>query len=645
MLRIGWLVVLIFSLIVPASSQVLSCKSTADIAAMEQAARLGFFHQPRTEASIDIDVHYYDCFWEITPHIRAIDGFVTVHFRALDNISFVKLDLSDALSVDSVKSGNISLAFTHNSDVVHIQLPQPVSNGAYDSVTVYYQGIPPNTGFGSFVQRYHSGVPALWTLSEPFGSMDWWPCKNGLDDKADSLRTTFKHPQEFKVSSNGVLQSEVPDGADHVITQWKHRYPIASYLVCFAITNYSVLQHSVALTNRTLPMVTYCYPEHTSFFTASIHEVLEQLVYYDSTLGDYPFLREQYGHTQFGWGGGMEHQTMSFLGSLDETLVAHELVHQWFGNLVTCGSWEDIWLNEGFASHFSYYWMELKYPQNRLATRRALIDNITMEPDGSVKVNDTTDVNRIFNARLSYYKGAYLVYMLRFMLGEEAFFNGLKNYLNDPQLTYGFARTPDLIAHLEHSSGKDLSNFFRQWYEGEGFPTYHLKWSRYGNTGIRIQLEQTTSHPSVTFYSMPVPIEIKSGNTSRTYILEHTYSGQVFTLDVGFTPDSVTIDPELWLLSNHNTVVEEDYQPTGTAQVRIFPNPTNGMLHVHIENVHSTNAHLTLYNAIGQRVLSKKLSLINGAEFAHLNLEALPAGVYFLEASYNGKRSVHKILR
>lgn len=606
-------------------------------------ARNTFSTSPRTQASDNIDVHFYDCFWNIDPAVRRIGGHVSVHFKTMSAITEVVLDLVDDLTVDSVKHGDDHLPFTHVQNAITIELS--VNNNSLDSVTVFYQGVPPNSGLGSFVQRHHSGVPILWSLSEPYGSMDWWPCKNNLGDKADSLRVTFEHPDNFKAASNGILQHEINIGNGKAQTQWLHKYPIETYLVCFAVTNYTVLQHAAQLSAGDLPMVTYCYPEHVNFFQNDIHKILNQLEFFDNILGEYPFMNEKYGHVQFGWSGGMEHQTMSFLGSLDEMLVAHELVHQWFGNKVTCGSWEDIWLNEGFATHFSVVWMEDNYPDRRLPLRNALITNIIRESDGSVKVNDTTDVARVFSDRLSYYKGSYMVYMLRFMLGEDTFFQALHNYLNDPRFAYKHARTPDLIQHFENASGKDLTRFFQQWYEGEGYPSYQLRWSKYGRSGARLELSQTTSHPSVSFYEMPVPILFKNASQQKTVIVDHTFSGQTFVEDLGFQPDSAFIDPEIWLLSAHNTVEEINYQPSGNATVNVYPNPTSGNLNIQLENFESLIASAKIYNTAGQTLMRKNITLINGAELARFNLQHLPAGVYFIEVWNDKQRIIKKIIR
>ncbi len=213
--------------------------------------------------------------------------------------------------------------------------------------------------------------------------------------------------------------------------------------MCFAVTNYSVFNNTVQLSTGVLPMQTYCYPESLSSFQNGTINTLNAMQLFDTTFGPYPFMNEKYGHVQFGWGGGMEHQTSTFVVNIGESLCAHELGHQWFGDKITCGSWKDIWLNEGFATHLASMYMEKKYPANIFSTRQNEINTITSQPGGSVEVSDTTDVNRIFDSRLSYTKGSHLLYMLRWKLGDNVFFNALRNYQTDPAVIYGFARTAD----------------------------------------------------------------------------------------------------------------------------------------------------------------------------------------------------------
>ncbi|MEL7063105.1 MAG: M1 family aminopeptidase, partial [Bacteroidota bacterium] len=262
-----------------------------------------------------------------------------------------------------------------------------------------------------------------------------------------------------------------------------------------------------------------------------------------------------YGHAEFDWPGGMEHQTMSFMGFWDQGLIAHELVHQWFGNKVTCGSWQDIWLNEGFATYMTglaYLYLSPPEAWNFWIQRTQL--NATRQPDGSVYVTDTTELARIFNSTLTYNKSAFVLHMLRWELGHETFFEGVRSYLNDPALQFGYARTPDLQFHLEQASNRDLNEFFADWIYGQGYPTYDLNWKKENDT-VFVTLYQTQSHPSVDFFEMDVPLQIVGWNgESQIERVYHANSGQTFAIPIDFAVQEVIFDPDKWILSRDNTV-------------------------------------------------------------------------------------------
>lgn len=531
------------------------CKDIRAIATMERQAHQRLNGAEKLSmASGNFDVKYYRCEWEVDPAVRYIKGKVTVYYNITSSTADITLDLRSPLVADSVKQRNSLLTKSQANNTLTINFPPTVSTGTLDSVSIYYQGVPANTGFGSFIQSTHSSVAVMWSLSEPYGSMDWWPCKNGLDDKADSIDILVTNPVAYKAASNGILQSETISADGTKITaHWKHRYPIATYLMCFAVTNYTVFNTTVQLSTGLLPMQTYCYPESLSSFQNGTINTLNAMKLYDTTFGPYPFMNEKYGHVQFGWGGGMEHQTSTFVVNIGESLCAHELGHQWFGDKITCGSWKDIWLNEGFATHLASMYMEKKYPANTLSTRKSEINDITSQTGGSVEVSDTSDVNRIFDSRLSYTKGSHLLYMLRWKLGDNVFFNALRNYQTDPAIIYGFARTADLKRHLELASGQNLTNFFNQWYSGQGYPTYNVQWSNSGSGNVWIKMNQTTSHASVPFFELPVALTFSNGTQSATVIVNNTSNGEVFTRPIGFVATTVVIDPEAWLITKNNT--------------------------------------------------------------------------------------------
>ena len=592
------------------------------------------------------DVKYYRCEWEVNPAVRFIKGKVTVYFLVTTATNNIQLDLMSPLIVDSVKQRNTLLTKQHSNNIITINFPASLNAGVQDSITVFYQGVPPNTGFGSFVQDLHSGTPVLWSLSEPYGSRDWWPCKNGLDDKADSVDIIITAPAQYKAAANGLLQSEtLVNGGTQKLAYWKHRYPIAAYLVCFAVTNYTVFNNSVLLGGINLPMQTYCYPENLASFQAGTQNVLDALQLFHNNYGDYPFIKEKYGHVQFGWGGGMEHQTNSFVVSINEGLIVHELAHQWFGDKVTCASWEDIWLNEGFATYLAAFYMENKYPANSINARKNVINNITSASGGSVWVDDTTNVGRIFNGRLSYNKGSYLLYMLRWKLGDAVFLKALQQYQKDTKLAYGFASTDDLKRNLEQVSGQNLTEFFKDWFKGQGYPTYNVQWSQIGAHYVRIKMNQTTSHTSVDFFELPVALKFKNATQEKTIVVDNKTNGEIFIRNLGFIADTVLIDPEYWLVTKNNVSAKVPDAGAGQNTVQVFPNPVQDRFYIYMRNMASATANINLYNAAGQRVYTKAVNLLNGSEYLEIPSASLSRGVYFLRINAGDFKFAKKLIR
>ena len=550
----------------------------------------------------------------------------------------------DTLIVDSVRQRNSALSFEHLNNSLKINFGSPETAGILDSVTIYYQGVPPTTGFGSFVTNMHSGVPGMWTLSEPYGSRDWWPCKNGLDDKTDSIDVIITNPSQYSAASNGLRQSETIAGGDK-ITHWKHRYPIATYLVCMAVTNYAEFTDSVQIGNINLPMQTFCYPESLTSFQANTPLVLATLQYYSSVFGNYPFIKEKYGHVQFGWGGGQEHQTSTFIISPNEGLMSHELGHQWFGDKITCGSWQDIWLNEGFATHLASMDFEKKYPLTAIPTRKNEIANITSQPGGSVWVDDTTNVNRIFDGRLSYRKGSHLLYMLRWKLGDSIFFKGIRKYFNDSTLSFGFAKTGDLERNLEAASGIDLKEFFDDWFYGQGYPSYNVQWTQIGNDYVKINISQATSHPSVSFFALPVALQFKNATQQKTVIVDNKFNDEIFFRNIGFIADTVLVDPNYWLITKNNSSQKVNDNISGQNIVQVFPNPFANSFNVYLRNFTQQNGALKIFNAQGQLFFRKNIT-INGSLFTEINTESFSRGVYILKIEAgNEVKFVKKILK
>ncbi len=343
------------------------------------------------------DLIYQKMVWEIDPAFRYIKGEITSKIMsASDSLVLITFDLSDSLNVDSVVYNKNLLEYTHSNNKLKITFPDTLRMNETDSFSVVYSGIPASSGYGTFVQTTHNNVPVIWTLSEPYGAKDWWPCKESLFDKIDSIDIIVTCPEQYRTASNGIVVADTVINGFRTM-HWKHRYPIATYLVAIAITNYSVYSDFVDLSeNRKLEILNYVFPENLYNAKQNTGVTVDFIKLYNQLIGEYPFSSEKYGHAQFGWGGGMEHQSMSFMTNFGFNIVAHELAHQWFGDYITTGNWHDIWLNEGFATYFNGLVYENIRPENEWLTwKRNNVAQIISSSDGSVYVEHTTNINRI----------------------------------------------------------------------------------------------------------------------------------------------------------------------------------------------------------------------------------------------------------
>jgi aminopeptidase N len=585
--------------------------------------------QSRAVLPNNYDLKYCRAEWLIEPSVKYISGNIFYLFYHNDSLNEFQLELSDSLVTDSVFMQGAMLNYTHNGNILTVDFNQYLPASQLDSLTVYYHGVPPETGFGSFAAETHgtNNIPVLWTLSEPYGAKDWWPIKQDLNDKIDSIDIIVRTPAMYKVASNGILVSETVLGTDK-ISYWKSRYPIASYLVAIAVSDYTVFSTQAQLSTGNLSVVNYVYNESLNDAQNAINEMIEHLIYFDSLFVPYPFMNEKYGHAQFNWGGGMEHQTMSFVGNFSYELLAHELAHQWFGNHITCGSWQDLWLNEGFATYaaglcyerFSpnLYWKIWKGNQ---------VDFISSSPGGSVFVTDTMDIPRLFDARLTYSKAAMLLHMLRWKIGDDNFFTALRNYQNNPLLSHSYARNIDLKNELEIASGQNLDEFFNDWYWGEGYPSYQLSYDQDNANLISFTLSQSQSHPSVSFFEMPIPVLFKNALHDTTIVFNHTFSGQSFSAQLNFKVDSVIIDPTNWIVCNQNIVTQTHDFSVSNTSLKLFPNPAQEYIALEaIGNIES----ITIYSIDGKIIKSNYVLPSSQNKSLLVDIIDLQAGTYGL---------------
>ncbi len=559
-----------------------------------------------------INVTYYKLDLRITYSPNYLSGIVTVKAKSLkENLSTFFLDLSNNLTVDSVLSENQKLIFNHTASKLFITLSKAVNSGQLISVTVYYRGVPEANGFGSFVFGSHAKKPAIWSLSEPYGASDWWPCKDTPADKADSSDVWVTCDTSLTAVSNGILISETNNGNGTRTFKWKNSYPIAQYLISIAVSNYTeyTLYYKYSA-NDSLPIPNYIYPEDFEKNKFNLDKTPEMIKIFSGKYGTYPFIKEKYGQAEFGWSGGMEHQTITSLGSFGESIQSHELAHQWFGDKITCADWNDIWLNEGFAKYSEAVYFEAMYGESSYKNYISTTMSDAKSAKGSVYVNDISSVNNIFDYDRTYAKGAIVLYMLRGIVGDSTFFRILRTYLSDPKLAYNVATTADFEADAEKVYGSSLKYFFDEWIYGENFPHYNFKWSFKKNSGnvstIFAHLSQQTNFDPV-FFTMPVKLKIITSGRDTSITVFNNSQYQDFQIKINGTPRYILFDPDNQILKETSIIDSIDLtKPENFSLEQNFPNPFNPSTKIDYSIPVQTSGYipvkLEVYDIIGRKV-------------------------------------------
>ncbi|WP_417429818.1 M1 family aminopeptidase [Halpernia sp.] len=569
---------------------------------------------------------------QVDPAVQKISGTVTSQFIPNQNLASIYFDLANTLTVSEVKFHGNNLNFSQlPTKELKIDFNSSLPANTLDSLSITYSGVP-DLSTEAFTTGFQSGVPVLYTLSEPYGAQEWFPTKQSMNDKIEKIQMIVTAPSQYNVASNGKLISENISGANKT-TFWQTKYPIPAYLIAIGVTNYTKFNDTMGI--PAFPFVNYVYPSTAANQTSmdNINWTKQIMDVYEQYFGDYPYRNEKYGHMQFGWNGGMEHATMTSMGSFGKTLIAHELAHQWFGDKVTCGAWNDVWLNEGFATFGEHLAREklLNTPADFRNYLQGEMSYIGFYPGGSVYVSDANlgNINAIFDSRLSYSKGAYVLRMLKWILGDSVFYQSLKDYNSRPNLAYNYAKTEDFKNSLLQSTGKDFSDFFNEWIYGQGYPTYNIEYNQSAITkNLTFKISQTQSDSSVAYFKMPLPIKV-TGTLGETayFALDNDSNNQYFTEPLNFIVANVEFNYDLQIIQKNSKVTMNaalsTHENSNISKIQIYPNPVQNNLNI---IGLKTAENFEIYSLDGRKIKSGKY-LPNKS----LNVSELVKGTYILK--------------
>lgn len=596
----------------------------------------------------NLDLDIYNCF--LSPYPRSFTGKEVITFRVDTALQAITLNaVNTSLVIDSVALAGVS--FTHASNILTVTLDRMYAVGETVQVKIYYRhnNVTDNAFYAS------NGM--VFTDCEPEGARKWFPCWDRPSDKA-TLHLRAKVPASVKLGSNGRLADSVRV-ADTLWYTWISRDPIATYLmVISAKVNYNLdivfWRNPESLSDSTPIRFYWNAGENQTNLNNIKQRIIPMTTEFSRLFGVHPFEKNGFAtlNSSFPW-GGMENQTLTSLcpNCWNENLVSHEYTHQWFGDMISPGTWADIWLNEGFATYGEALWFE--YTGGYTAYKNDIIGDANGYLSGnpgwpiynpSWAIN-TPPNSQLFNTAITYYKGACVLHMLRYTLGDSLFFAALKAYATDTaNFKHKNAVTADFVTKINSVTGQNLDWFFYQWVYQPNHPVYANGYSftDLGGGQWRVTFLARQTQTNTVFFQMPLTLKITFASGPDTLIrVFNNVNNQVFTFTFDRQPTGFQFDPNNDIVLKQGTTTVLDVEttadvPTSFALHQNYPNPFNPATTISYDIPQQTHVVLRVYDALGRSVAE----LVNetlpvGRYSVQFDARSLSSGVYYyrLEAS------------
>ncbi|OGU82599.1 MAG: hypothetical protein A2455_10075 [Ignavibacteria bacterium RIFOXYC2_FULL_35_16] len=498
-----------------------------------------------------IDVWHYDLDLDLYPKEKMLKGIAEITGIILQpEIDRIDLNFYDNLTIKELTLNSLSARFENEGT----RLSVFIEGSRIDTfkLKVIYEGTPKRTGLSAFVFGEINGMSAVYNLNEPSYASAWFPCNDIPSDKV-LLDMRITNDSSQTSVSNGVLVSKELN-RDRMTYHWKTYYPISTYLICLYSSTYAEFGDKyISATGDTMPIQYYVFPNHLEEAKIDFKDTPKMIEFFAKTFGEYPFLKEKYGIAEFLWQmGAMEHQTITGIGSsfiggknFFEDVYVHELAHHWWGNAVGPASWKDIWLNEGFSTYSEALYAESKSGNEALQSK--MLSKFSDEFSSILY-----DPGKNLFGTTVYDKGAWVLHMLRWEVGDSIFFDILKTYFE--MYKYRSASTSDFIRVCENLSKRDLSKFFNQWvYSGNENIQLDYKWiikkdSNHKNLIILHLIQKQEKYPVFEF-KLEVMLEYDNQKSfSKIYSVDKREKRIEIILDE--RPNQLILDPDNWLLAN-----------------------------------------------------------------------------------------------
>lgn len=513
-----------------------------------------------------IDAINYRFEFELSDDTDEIQGKTSIDVRFLaEGMLALRLDLikqsntlgNKGMSVTGVESNGEPVVYTHENDVLLISLSSPSVKDQRSQLTITYQGIPAT---GLIISDNKYGDRTFFSDNWPNKGRNWLPTIDHPYDKA-TCEFLITAPSHYQVVSNGLLIEETDLSEGKRLTHWKQSVPIASWLYVLGVARFA-MQHVDDFEGKAVQTWVYYQDREAGFydFAEPTKKVLE---FYSSYIG--PFSYEKLANIQSNSAaGGMEaasailYADKSVSGKRSvgwRDVIIHEIAHQWFGNSVTEYDWDDVWLSEGFATYFEFLFIEHEYGRDALldaltSGKKRVDDFYLKNPEYSIVHNDLKDMAKVTSSN-TYYKGAWVLHMLRGVVGTETFWKGIRSYYKKYRNLN--ATTEDFQREMEEASGKELSVFFEQWLYKGGTLIYDGNWE-YNKKKRHVNVSLNQVQKDGSLFDMPIEVGIYFEGNSKPQIesLQVNKRSNDYTIEVDYEPKDVVIDPNNWVLMDVN---------------------------------------------------------------------------------------------
>jgi aminopeptidase N len=602
---------------------------------------------------------FMDWYGIISGMSPSYNGIMQIRFRPDSTSPLGVIDIDNDttyLLVDSVLANGRQLGFSVSGLKLNIVLDRNYGVGDTGSVTLYYHVVDQPAESQKGFYYYYAGeqpssgytVPQTlaYTMSEPSDAHDWMPCYDDPSDKA-TCEISIRVPNGYVAASNGTLVSTTDNHDGSTTYNWSEDYPIATYLMCATAARFSVVQKNyIKGDGSSIPIQYYVYPEDSAGAVSNsecdIDTIASMIRFYESHFGTYPF--DKYGMTgiePFGY-GGMEHQTITTMNrkyEFNRRDIAHELAHQWWGDMVTLGTWKDIWLNESFATyseamqlqHLSQadFESEMSFYASQFFSEYAPVPYAIYAPPPGY----------IFGLA-EYYKGAWVLHMLRSIFGDSTFFAILRTYRSEFQ--FGNAVTADFENVVNQTTQSEMSWFFNEWIFEPGYPVYSYIWKREGGYLVFYLKQVQTEGP---VYRMPIQFAAYfQGNEKLGSFVDST-AMQTFTMSYSVQPDSVVLDPDNEILKQVEAW-SDTTMPFSSLLISNFPNPFSGSTKINYTIPVGTKVSLEFYDVLGRSVRTLDKGYQDAGEYIILfDGNKLASGVYICRLTTGfGNRAIKLLL-